>query len=133
MRRVSSDSATGTRARRTSRRGSSPAAASGSTSPTTSVGARRTVAAATGLARESAFAVRLTTVIDTDAVGLLLRARRTVLVRGLGTTLSGRYLVSRVRHSVTTDRHVQQLSLVRNALGLKGDEPFAGSLLEGPI
>jgi len=101
--------------------------------PTDVVGEVEPLAAATGLARESAFAVHLTTEIDTDAVGLMLRARRPVLVKGLGSTLSGRYLVSRVRHGVTTDRHVQQLSLVRNALGLKGDEPFAGSLLEGPI
>jgi len=99
--------------------------------PTDVVGEVEPLAAATGLARESAFAVHLTTEIDTDAVGLMLRARRTVLVKGLGKTLSGRYLVSRVRHSVTTDRHVQQLSLVRNALGLKGDEPFGGGLLGG--
>ncbi|MGH3995986.1 MAG: hypothetical protein ACRDTJ_00805, partial [Pseudonocardiaceae bacterium] len=46
-------------------------------------------AAAAGLARRSAFAARLTVEIDTAGVGLLLRARRTVLVQGLGSSLSG--------------------------------------------
>jgi len=91
------------------------------------------LAAATGLARESAFAVRLTTEIDTDTVGLMLRARRPVLVKGLGSTLSGRYLVERVRHRVTTSSHIQQLTLSRNALGLKGDEPFGGAGLLGGL
>ena len=56
----------------------------------------------------------------------MLRAKRTVLVRGLGSSLSGRYLVERVRHVIGVDRHRQQLTLVRNALGLKGDESFGG-------
>lgn len=86
---------------------------------------------ATGLARRSAFAATLTAEIDADVVGLMLRARRTVLVKGLGSTLSGRYLVQRVRHRVTTDRHRQQLTLVRNALGLRGDEPFGQGGLGG--
>ena len=56
----------------------------------------------------------------------MLRAKRTVLVRGLGSSLSGLYLVERVRHVIGVDRHRQQLTLVRNALGLKGNEPFGG-------
>ena len=54
-----------------------------------------------------------------------------VLVKGLGSTLSGRYLVQRVRHTVTTAAHKQSVTLVRNALGLKGDEPFGGGGLGG--
>lgn len=87
-------------------------------------------AAATGLARRSAFGVRLSVEIDTAGVGLVLRAKRTVLVKGLGSALSGLYLVERVRHVVSVDSHRQHLRLTRNALGLTGDEPFgAGSLL----
>ena len=82
------------------------------------------LAAAAGLARRSAFAARLTLEIDTAAVGLLLRAKRTVLVQGLGSALSGLYLVERVRHVLDVEHHRQQLTLVRNALGLTGDEPF---------
>jgi hypothetical protein len=86
------------------------------------------LAAATGLARRSAFAVRLEVELDTAGVGLLVRARRTILVQGLGSSLSGLYLVARVRHVLGADRHRQQLTLVRNALGLTGDEPFGERL-----
>jgi hypothetical protein len=82
------------------------------------------LAAATGLARGSAFAAQLTVEVDTAAVGLLVRAKRTVLVQGLGSSLSGLYLVQRVRHVLDVEHHRQQLTLIRNALGLTGDEPF---------
>jgi hypothetical protein len=84
--------------------------------------------AANGLARGSAFGVTLTAEIATDRVGVLFRARRTALVKGLGSTLSGRYLVSRVRHVVSLASHTQHLTLTRNALGLSGDESFGGGL-----
>jgi hypothetical protein len=89
------------------------------------------LAAATGLARRSAFAAGLTIELDTAGAGLLLRARRTVLVSGLGSSLSGLYLVKRVRHVLDTERHRQELTLGRNALGLTGGEPFGalGGLL----
>ena len=47
---------------------------------------------------------------------------------GWARSLSGRYLVERVRHTVTLDRHRQQLTLVRNALGLTGDESFGSAI-----
>lgn len=84
------------------------------------------LATATGLARESAFAMRLRVEIDTAGVGLMVRARRTMLIRGLGSVVSGLYLVERVRHIISVDGHRQQIELVRNALGLTGDEPFGG-------
>lgn len=86
---------------------------------------------ATGVARQSAFGVTLSAEIDVPTTGKMLRARRTVLVKGLGDTLSGRYLVQRVRHHVTTTTHRQGVTLVRNALGLKGDEPFGAD--GGPL
>jgi len=89
------------------------------------------LATAQGLARRSAFAATLTAEIDTDGVGLMLRAKRTVLVKGLGSSLSGLYLVQRVRHVLGVDRHRQQLTLTRNALGLRGDEAFGGGGLGG--
>jgi len=88
------------------------------------------LAAATGMARESAFAARLSVELDTAGTGIMLRARRTVLVKGLGSTLSGLYLVESVRHVLSVDSHRQQLELSRNALGLTGDESFdTGGLL----
>jgi hypothetical protein len=89
-------------------------------------------AAVQGLARRAAFTVVLTVQLDVVTTGIMLRSRRTVLVKGLGDTLSGRYLVSRVRNRVTPAGHTQTATLSRNALGLSGDEPFgAGDLLQG--
>ena len=82
---------------------------------------------AEALARRSAFAVELSVEIDAERSGMLVRARRPILVKGLGSSLSGRWLVERVRHTVTLERHRQQLTLVRNALGLRGDEPFGST------
>jgi hypothetical protein len=82
---------------------------------------------AEGLARRSAFGMRLSVEVDADRVDLMLRARKPVLVRGLGNALSGRYLVDSVRHVVTLDRHRQQVTLLRNAMGLSGDEPFGAT------
>jgi Phage tail baseplate hub (GPD) len=87
-------------------------------------------AAAEGLARGSAFGVQLSVELDTAGVGVMLRAKRTVLVKGLGSALSGLYFVESVRHTLSVDSHRQRFQLTRNALGLKGDEPFGvGSLL----
>ena len=69
-----------------------------------------------GLARKSAFALRLDAELDPIAVEPLIRARRTVDVTGASSVLSGTYLVDRVRHRLTTQQHVQRISLVRNAL-----------------
>ena len=84
--------------------------------------------AATGRAREQAFGVRLTATTDPIALGPMVRARRTVEVHGLGSRLSGLYLVERVRHTVSEDHHEQRVVLVRNALGSS-----AGSLLGGLV
>jgi hypothetical protein len=89
------------------------------------------VAATQGIARRSAFAATLSFEFDTARVGVMLRARRPVLVKGLGRRLSGRYLVERVRHTITQNRHAQQVTLVRNALGLTGDEPFGAARRPG--
>lgn len=80
--------------------------------------------AADSLARRSAYGITLTAEIDTDRLGVLFRARKPVLVKGLGGTLSGRYLVEKVRHEITLGSHKQKLTLRRNALGVTGDEPF---------
>ena len=89
------------------------------------------LAAATGRAHESAFAARLSVELDTAGAGIMLRAKRTVLVKGLGSALSGLYLVESVRHVLSVDSHRQQIELTRNALGLTGTEAFGsdGGLL----
>lgn len=84
--------------------------------------------AATGRAREQAFGVHLTATTDPIRRGPVVRARRTVDVHGLGSRLSGLYLVERARHRLSRDHHEQQLSLVRNSLGAGGGSPL-GALL----
>lgn len=71
--------------------------------------------AARAHARASAQVARLTVTLAGGA-GVLLRAGRPVLVSGLGSRLSGRWLVQRVRHTVTTEQHTQQVKLSRDAL-----------------
>ncbi len=77
-------------------------------------------AAATAHARTIAFGVTLTAATDPILRGPLVRARRTVDVHGLGTRLSGLYLVERVRHKLSSERHGQEITLVRNALTAGG-------------
>ena len=84
-------------------------------------------AAATAHARTIAFGVTLTAATDPILRGPMVRARRTVDVHGLGTRLSGLYLVERVRHKLSSERHGQELTLVRNALTAGG--PSLGGLL----
>jgi hypothetical protein len=59
----------------------------------------------------------------------LVRARRTVQVRGLGDLLSGKWLVKSVRHTISPAGHTQALSLSRNALGDQNPPGGAGGLL----
>lgn len=75
---------------------------------------------ATGRARQDVFGIRLTTTTDLVGGAPLLRARRTVEVAGLGSRLSGLYLVERARHRLSEDHHEQELELISNALGAGG-------------
>lgn len=79
---------------------------------------------ARSLAEQSAFGAGLSVTLDAPAMPLL-RARRPVTVRGLGTLISGQWLVKSVRHTVTPAGHSQAISLTRNALG---DSGSAGGL-----
>lgn len=88
--------------------------------------------AAKGMARRSAFGLRLDVEVDTDRVDTLLRARRTVKVAGLPSLLSGLWLVESTRHVITPDGHHQRLALARNAYGSgMGALASAGAALAG--
>jgi len=71
------------------------------------------------LAERSAFGASLSVSLTAPSMPLL-RARRTVTVRGLGPLVSGLWLVKSVRHTITQGGHVQALTLTRNALGDSG-------------
>jgi len=56
--------------------------------------------------------------LNTALYGKVLRAKRNVLVRGVGRRFGGTYRVERVLHTFTEEGHVQHFTLRRNALGL---------------
>ncbi len=62
----------------------------------------------------------------------LLRARRPVLVRGVGRRFSGIYYVESVRTTLENARLLQTFVAVRNATGQSGDEQFGQSAEEVP-
>jgi phage protein D len=63
--------------------------------------------------------------IDSRAYRNVLRARRLVTIKGAGSTFSGRYYVTRVRHTFTVDGYSQQFEASRNGIGVIGDEDFS--------
>jgi hypothetical protein len=82
--------------------------------------------AAQALAERSAFCATLSVSLTGPAMPLL-RARQTAVVTGLGTVLSGKWLVQSVRHTITQGGHVQALTLTRNALGAASAGPDAAA------
>lgn len=63
--------------------------------------------------------------VNTVAYGGVLKAKRPVLVRGAGRQFSGRYYAHRVQHTITGEgSYVQAFTLLRNAVGLTGQERF---------
>ena len=75
--------------------------------------------AARVLAERTAFGASLSVTLTAPTMPLL-RARRTVTVRGLGSLVSGLWLVKSVHHTITQGGHSQALALTRNALGDSG-------------
>jgi phage protein D len=76
---------------------------------------------------QSAWAITAEGDLDTTAYGSVLRARRPVLVRGVGQRFSGTYYVERVQHLLGGDSYSQHFSLRRNATGLQGTEAFGST------
>ena len=64
--------------------------------------------------------------VNSEAYGHVLRAGRTVLVKGAGTLHSGRYYVTQVSHRIEAGgTYTQAFEAKRNARGLDGGERFA--------
>lgn len=75
----------------------------------------------------SSWAITADGELNTVAYGDVLRAKRSVLVRGAGLQFSGTYYVERVTHTINGDGYMQQFSLRRNASGLTGQESFVAT------
>ena len=80
---------------------------------------------AQGAVDRSTWAISAEGELNTVAYQGLLRAKRTVLVRGAGSAFSGTYFVQRVLHTFTGSGYTQRFTLTRNALGLTGAENFS--------
>ncbi len=84
---------------------------------------------------ESAWFIDAMGEINNDAYQGVLRARRTVLVKGAGHAFSGKYYVTKVTHQVRADgSYSQSFEARRNARGVDNTERFgvsAGRLAPG--
>jgi len=66
--------------------------------------------------------------VNSDAYQAVLRPRRLVLVKGAGSTYSGKYYVTRVVHEINHEGdYMQRFEARRNARDLDGTEQFGGS------
>jgi len=79
---------------------------------------------------DARFVVELRAELDPALYRGLLRARRPVLVRGVGRRFSGVYYVQSVRTTMEENRLLQTFVAVRNATGQSGQERFGQSAEE---
>jgi hypothetical protein len=79
---------------------------------------------AQALSNRSSLAIVAEGEVNTEAFGTVLRAKRPVLVRGVGALHSGAYLVERVLHLFVQDEYTQSFTLRRNATGPQPQDDF---------
>ena len=89
-------------------------------------------AEATAATDESRLVIELRAELDPALYRGLLRARRPVLVRGIGRRFSGVYYVRSLRTTMEGGELKQTFTAVRNATGQSGDEQFGQSAEEVP-
>jgi phage protein D len=80
--------------------------------------------AAQAVVDRSGWAIGAEGELNASTYGAVLRAKRPVLVRGVGRVFGGTYYVERVLHIFSGDGWKQRFTLRRNALGLTGRESF---------
>ncbi len=92
-------------------------------------------ALAQGLYHEGTWFVTGEGEIAANDYGHVLKARRTVTIKGVGETYSGVYYVTHVTHSFTLDGYTQHFRVKRNGLMPTGAEEFstAAALLDGLV
>ena len=83
---------------------------------------------------EASWFILATGEINSDAYQMILRPRRTVLVKGAGTPYSGKYYVTGVTHNLQGDgSYTQRFEARRNARDLDGSEQFGSNGLGLPV
>jgi phage protein D len=101
---------------------------------------RKVLLSNTGLADSGELQTATQAVVDRSAMsltaegtlygadyGAALKAKRPVLVRGVGQEFSGTWYVTRVLHELGGEGYAQRFALRRNASGVTRQENFAGS------
>lgn len=84
---------------------------------TTTADAAELPGRAAGLLTDAGWLARCEGTADVSSLKAVLRVGTVVAVQGVGSLLSGKYLVKTVRHTITADQHSMAFTLVRNALG----------------
>jgi phage protein D len=79
---------------------------------------------ARAVVERAAFSLEAEGELDAVAYGGVLRAKRPIMVRGVGRRYSGTWYVERVLHLFGPAGYVQRFTLRRNAIGLTGRERF---------
>lgn len=72
----------------------------------------------------SAFAITAEGLVNAAVLGQALRAKKPVLVRGVGSRFSGQYYVERVLHRFDVNGYQQRVTLKRNAAGVLHQDNF---------
>jgi hypothetical protein len=67
--------------------------------------------------RDAAWFVKCEGTTDAGRLGAILRVGSIVALNAAGAMHSGKYLVWKVRHSITAEAHKMAFTLVRNAVG----------------
>ena len=89
-------------------------------------------AAASAATDDARLVIELRAELDPSLYRGLLRARRPVLVRGIGRRFSGVYYVESVRTTMEDNQLLQSFVAARNATGQSGQEQFGQSAEEVP-
>ena len=81
---------------------------------------------AAGILRRNAWWVSAQGELNGLRYGRVLRSRKLVTVKGVGSHYNGNYYVRKVRHRLTSRTYEMHFELGRNALGKLGSENFEG-------
>lgn len=92
---------------------------------TVATGSPEMHALAQGLFHEAAWFVTGAGTVDGNAYGHVLRARGTVIIKGVGERYSGIYYVAHVTHTFTPEGYTQTFVVKRNGLLPTGAEDFS--------
>jgi hypothetical protein len=75
---------------------------------------------AAALLRDAGWFARCEGTADVAKLKAVLRVGSVVEIEGVGSLLSGKYLVRNVRHTIMRERHTMAFTLIRNAVGPAG-------------